>query len=364
MAAPSLVDIDRAAFRSGWINKALGTANKEWVDKMTGYWSFLTLAGPRYVIRNATEDLMVHLAIGGSPWGLAKGRYLSTRINTAFEAARKSGNFTQSPLGSLMRYLNKKESVKYEAQIAKIDADILEARKLMATKTKELNEAVDEVDKIRIRGEIDELKATSSRNVVEETRRIMATAFTSGRVNRYREYIGRGPMFEDEAEILAEHLIYGNLDNSVSLVTESAMNFATNGADYITSAIAMTKSTGVRNEKLIIEDPRAKKYAKSRNFTKIPIGPENEKSMLSWLQRISYYANDEVGAIAVANLDNKAVAIRELLEYMDNNPEFRRLAQLEARGKTDAEHAELIYTRAREIFETSVLAKMDLKKLT
>jgi hypothetical protein len=363
MAAPSLVDIDRAAFRSGWINRVLGTANKEWVDKMTGYWSFLTLAGPRYVIRNATEDLMVHLAIGGSPWGLAKGRYLSTRINTAFEAARKSGNFTQSPLGSVMRYLNKKESVKFEAQIAKIDSDILEARKLMATKTKELNEAVDEVDKIRIRGEIDELKATSSRNVVEETRRIMATAFTSGRVNRYREYIGRGPMFEDEAEILAEHLIYGNLDNSVSLVTESAMNFATNGADYITSAIAMTKSTGVRQEKLIIEDPRAKKYAKSRNFTKIPIGPENEKSMLSWLQRISYYANDEVGAIAVANLDNKAVAIRELLEYMDNNPEFRRLAQLEARGKTDAEHAELIYTRAREIFETKRVGKDGLKEI-
>ena len=363
MAAPSLVDIDRAAFRSGFINRALGTANKEWVDKMTGYWSFLTLAGPRYVIRNATEDLMVHLAIGGSPWGLAKSRYLSTRVNTAFEAARKSGNFEESPLGSVMRYLNRKESVKYQAKIAEIDTEILEARKLMAVKTKELSAAVDEADKIRIRGEIDGLRATSSRNVVEETRRVMATAFTSGRINRYREYIGRGPMFEDEAEILAEHLIYGNLDNSVSLVTESAMNFATSGADYITSAISFAKSNGVRNEKLIIEDPRAKKYAKSRNFTKIPIGPENEKSMLSWLQRISYYANDEVGAIAVANLDNKGVAIRELLDYMKNNPEFRKLAQLEARGKTDAEHAEIIYTRAREIFETKRTGKDGLKEI-
>ena len=364
MAAPSLVDIDRAAFRSGWINKALGTANKEWVDKMTGYWSFLTLAGPRYVIRNATEDLMVHLAIGGSPWGLAKGRYLSTRVNTAFEAARKSGNFTESPLGTLMRYLNKKESTKYEAQIAKIDEDILGARKLIVAKNKELSEALDEADKIRIRGEIDDLKTTSSRNIVEETRLIMATALTSGRVNRYREYLGRGPMFEDEAEILAEHLVYGNLDNSVSIVTESAMNFATSGADYITSAISVSKSSGVRNEKLIIEDPRAKKYASSKKgFTKIPIGPENEKSMLSWLQRISYYANDEVGSIAVANIGNKDVAIREILEYMDNNPEFRRLAQLEARGVTDSEHAEIIYARAREIFETRRIGKDGLKEL-
>jgi len=364
MAAPSLVDIDRAAFRSGWINKALGTANKEWVDKMTGYWSFLTLAGPRYAIRNATEDLMVHLAIGGSPWGLAKSRYLSTRVNTAFEAARKSGNFTESPLGTLMRFINKKESAKYESQIAKIDTDILAARKSMAVKTKELNEAVDEADKIRIRGEIDELKATSSRDVVAETRRIMATAFTSGRVNRYREYIGRGPMFEDEAEILAEHLIYGNLDNSVSLITEGAMNFASSGADYLTSAVSLAKSTGVRNEKLIIEDPRAKKYTSlKKEFTKVPIGPENEKSMLTWLQRIGYYANDEIGSIAVANLGDKTVAIREMLEYMKNNPEFRKLAQLEARGKTDAEHAEIIYTRAREIFETRRIDKDGLKEI-
>jgi thioredoxin reductase len=363
MFAPSIVDIDRAAFRSGWINRAWGTANKELVDKMTGYWSFLTLAGPRYVIRNATEDLMVHLAIGGSPWGLAKSRYLSTRVNTAFEAARKSGNFTESPLGALMLFINKKESVKYQAQIAKIDADILGARKLMTAKVKELDEAVDETTKIRIRGEIDELKVTSSRNIVEETRLIMATSFTSGRVNRYRERLGLGPMFEDEAEILAEHLVYGNLDNSVSIVTESAMNFATSGADYITNSTLLARTHGVRNEKLIVEDRRAKKYKSNSNFTNVVIGPENESSMLTWLMRIGYYSNDEIGAIAVANLDNKAVAIREILEYMDNNPEFRRLAQLEARGVTDAEHAEIIYTRAREIFETKRVGKDGLKEI-
>ena len=364
MAAPSLVDIDRAAVRSGFINRVLGMANSKWVDDMTGYWSFLTLAGPRYALRNATEDLMVHLAIGGSPWGLAKGRYLSTRVNTAFEAARKSGSFTESPLGTLMRYINKKESAKYESQIAKMDTEILEARKSMVVKTKELDNAVDEVDRIRIKDEIDVLRATSSRNIVKETRQIMATAFTSGRVNRYREALGMRPMFEDEAELLAEHLVYGNLDNAVSLVNESSINFATSGADYITSAVISAKSNGVRNEKLIITDPKAKKYETSnKGFGKIPIGPENEKSMLSWLQRISYYANDEVGAIAVANLDDKGVAITKLLEYMDNNPEFRTLAQLEARGETNQEHAELIFSRAREIFETRLLDEQGQKIL-
>ena len=355
VSAPNIVDIDRAAVRSGFINRAMGLANKEWVDKMTGYWSFFTLAGPRYAVRNATEDLMVHLAIGSSPWGLAKSRFLSTRVNTAFEAARKSGNIADNPLGSVMRFLNKKEAAKYEAQIAKIDSDIVEARSAMTVKTKELESAVDEADKIRIAGEIETLKATSSRNVVEETRRIMATALTSGRVNRYRAYIGRGPMFEDEAEILAEHLVYGNLDNSVALISEGGFNFASSGADYITTATLFTKSHGVRSEKLVITDPKAAKYTRvrgERGYTNVPIGPENEASMVTWLYRINYYANDEVGAIAVANLDNEAVAIRELLDYMDNNPEFRKLAQLEARNVTDEEHARIIYARAREIFET------------
>jgi hypothetical protein len=355
VSAPNIVDIDRAAVRSGFINRVMGTANKEWVDKMTGYWSFFTLAGPRYAIRNATEDLMVHLAIGGSPWGLAKSRYLSTRVNTAFEAARKSGNASDNPLGSVMRFLNKKEAVKYEAQIAKIDSDIVEARTAMSAKAKELEATTDEATKLRLKTEIEDLRAVSGRNVVEETRRIMATALTSGRVNRYREYLGMGPMFEDEAAILAEHLIYGNLDNSVALISEGGFNFATSGADYITTAELFTRSHGVRSEKLIITDSRAKKYSRvrgERGYTNVPIGPENEASMLTWLMRIGYYANDEVGAIAVANLDDKARAIEELLDYMAKNPQFRKLAQLEARDVTDAQHAEIIYARAREIFET------------
>lgn len=366
VSAPNIVDIDRAAVRSGFIGHALGLANKEWVDKMTGYWSFFTLAGPRYAIRNATEDLMVHLAIGGSPWGLAKSRYLSTRVNTAFEAARKSGSFAESPLGSIMRFLNKDEAAKYQDEIAKIDTDIVEARKAIKEKTIELKEATDEATKIRLRDEIKQLNKETSRNTVEETRRIMATALTSGRINRYRKMLGMGPMFEDEAEILAEHLMYGNLENAVAIISEGGFNFASSGADYLTTATLFTKSHGVRSEKLLIDDPRAKKYSRARGergYTNVPIGPENEASMLTWLMRIGYYTNDEVGGIAIANLDNRRVAIEELLDYMKKNPEFRKLAQLEARGVTDQEHAEIIYTRAREIFETRRIGENGLKEL-
>jgi peptidoglycan hydrolase CwlO-like protein len=71
---------------------------------------------------------MVHLAVGGSPWGLAKSRYLSTRINTALEAARKTDGFVDSPLGAIMRALNKSEADKYSARIAKVDDSIRAAK--------------------------------------------------------------------------------------------------------------------------------------------------------------------------------------------------------------------------------------------
>jgi hypothetical protein len=357
MTTPSLVDIDRAAARSGLISRMWGQSNKEWVDKMTGYWSFLTLAGPRYAIRNASEDLMVHLAIGGSPWGLAKNRYLATRVNTALEGARASKNWSDSPLGSIFRIINSKEASKFEAQIAGIDDAIVNARNEIKSIREQIKLSTDPATKVSLEAKIDELKNITTVSATEQTRRIMATSLTSGRVNRLRERMGMKPMFEEEADILAEHLIYGNLEDSMAIVSEGASNFAT-GGDFITRSTLFTRSHGVRSEALVINEPKAAKYgiAKSdRAYTSRSLGNQDEAALLTWLMRINYYANDELGAIAVANLSNtaegKAAAIAKIMDWMQKNPGFRKEAQLAARGIDEKQHAEIVYTRAAEIFE-------------
>jgi hypothetical protein len=352
MMMPSVVDIDRAAARSGLIGKMLNNANKEWVDKMTGYWSFLTLAGPRYAIRNAGEDLMVHLAVGGSPWGLAKGRYLSTRVNTALEGARATGSWNDNPLGSVMRLLNKKEAAKYEAKITAVDDMIRTSKEQINIKSAEFRAATDPVTKAAIGAEIAALKNATAGGAAQQTRQIMAQALTSGRINRYREALGMKPMFDEEAAILAEHLVYGNLDNTVSLVGEGASNFAT-GADIVTRSTLFTRQHGVRSEELIITDPKAKKYAIKRGgeYKERSLGSQDEASMIAWMMRMNYYANDNLGAIAVANLDNKELAIIKIQDWMAKNPSFRKEAQLEAQGIDEQMHAEIIYKRAKEIFE-------------
>ena len=353
MTTPSLVDIDRAAARSGLINKMFGQANKQWVDNMTGYWSFLTLAGPRYAIRNASEDLMVHLAIGGSPWGLAKSRYLSTRVNTALEGARKTSTWSDNPLGGVLRILNKKEAAKFEAEITAVDEAIVKARDEIKLKREAMKITTDPVAKASIAAEIETLKESTAGGAVGQTRRIIATSLTSGRVNRYREALGMKPMFEEEAAILAEHLVYGNLDNSMSLVSEGAGNFAT-GGDFITRSTIFTRTHGVRSEALIINEPKAAKYGVARadrEYRARSLGNQDEAALLTWLMRINYYSNDRLGAIAVANLDDKELAIAKIMDWMDVNPSFRKEAQLAAKNIDERQHAEIVYNRAREIFE-------------
>jgi hypothetical protein len=359
MTTPSLVDIDRAAARSGLINRMFGYANKGWVDNMTGYWSFLTLAGPRYAIRNASEDLMVHLAIGGSPWGLAKSRYLSTRVNTALEGARKTSTWSDNPLGGVLRILNKKEASKFEAEITAVDDLIVKAREEIKLKREAMKITTDPVAKASIAAEIETLKASTAGGAVGQTRRIIATSLTSGRVNRFRERLGMRPMFEDEAAILAEHMIYGNLDNSMSIVSEGASNFAT-GGDYITRATIFTRTHGVRSEALVINEPKAAKYGiakDGRKFEPRALRNQDEAALLTWLMRIDYQANDRLGAIAIANLsdtpEGKELAITKIMDWMDENPSFRKEAQLAAKGQDERQHAELVYKRAKELFEKS-----------
>jgi hypothetical protein len=359
MSMPSIVDIDRAAARSGLISKMMGQANKQWVDDMTGVWSFLTLAGPRYAVRNAGEDLMVHLAIGGTPWGLAKNRYLATRINTGLNAARTSKTWSDNNLGLMLRMINKKESAKFESRLAGLDDLIRDSKEQIKIKQDLIKATKDPAVKASLASEIETIKESTKGGAVHQTRLILAEALTSGRINRYRKSLGMKPMFEDEVAILAEHLVYGNLDNVLAHASESASNFAT-GGDMITRSTNFTRAHGVRSEALVVSDPKAKDFTRKKgdaSYDKRAIAPQDDGSMLTWLYRMRYYANDEAGAIAVANLDNKDLAITKIKEWMKNNPTFRDEAQFAAQGFDEQKHAEYIYSRGREIFEKRAVSK-------
>jgi hypothetical protein len=170
VSAPSLVDIDRLAAKTTLVQKIMGLSHSQFVEKTTSMWVFATLAGPRYALRNATEDLMVNLAIGKNPWGIPVAKHLSTRFRTAQQPAKGLSKWegrAEDPLGVIMRIVNKSESQKYGAKM----------------------------QEIRERG-----------GDIEEIREVFAQALTEGKMNRFFKTVGLGKMVERDAAILAKQI--------------------------------------------------------------------------------------------------------------------------------------------------------------
>jgi hypothetical protein len=356
VSAPSLVDIDRAATRSGLIQRMVGQGNKDWVEQMTSTWSFLTLAGPRYAIRNATEDLMVGLAIGQvTPWGLVNARIASTRLNTARgmqKGLTKAERVAANPMGAVIRFVNKKEAESFAKRIDDIEENIAIANEEIKTLRNVVKSSTDEAAKAEARRKIAELRKSVKGGPVQQRRIILAQALNEGKLNRVYKVLGRKPLGQAEKDLLAEQILYGDLDNALEDIVEGGKNFAV-GSDYVSRAVNFTRQHGVRSVALKIEFPRP--YTKARNargYTDIPIGLQNEASLVSWLMRISYYANDELGAIAVANLDDPDV-VKLIFNWLDD-PKNKKIVdafRLESNGFTKQQHAVTVYKATRELFE-------------
>ena len=367
VTVPSLRDIDRLTARSTIGQKILGpVANSEFLEKTVGAWSFLTLAGPRYAIRNSIEDLMINLAIGVSPWGIATGRRVTTRLLTAIGETPSAGTLQElanSPLGFVMRILNKDEAARYTEEIKALDvklvankAEIRDLRKTIADSTDEatINAAKNRIAKLRQETDVD---------IVRQTREIMASALTKGRVNNFLKSQGKGPMDQEAVEFLTEQIVYGDIENFLSIISEGGFNFAT-GSDFLTSAVSFTKAHKVRSTELRIEGPK-QQYSRAAGvvgFKSIGITNQDEASLVTWLLRISYASNDELGALAVANLDKPDVAIASILDYLKKNPNIVDQSLLKAKNVSVEEHARIVYERTRKIFETRRTAKNGVDK--
>ncbi len=377
VTAPSLLDIDRASSRIGLIQRLVGVSNSKFMENATNAWSFLTLAGPRYAIRNSIEDLMVNIAIGGSPWGIAKNRYLATRLNTAMRltpgltAAEK---FAAEPLGLVMRFVNKSEAEKYATKIKDYDKVIAAKRAKIAEYQSAINNPATDPAKIRgYKAGIRRIRKEMEGGVEQEVRRIFAEALTAGRVQRFAKQIGVKSLDDEGLELLTEQVLYGDVDNLLSIISEGGFNFAT-GANYIDASYDAAKVLGVKQAELRIDLNGLKtQYARaagSRGFTEIGLTPNNEASMIAWMLRISFYGNDELGAIALANVaddvEGSAKAIRAIREWI-TDPKNKKVLDdaIVSSGKDISvdEYAQIVYNRAKSIVVRSDNGKVNTELL-
>lgn len=358
VTAPSLVDIDRMAARTSLIQRIVGVSNSKFMESITNGWSFFTLAGYRYALRNSIEDLMVNIAIGSSPWGIAKSRYLSTRLSTAMRLApglTAAEKFAAEPLGIIMRFVNKGESEKYAARIKEVDAILATKRAKIAEYENIVKTSTDPKKVKGAQAGIRRLRKEMQGGVEQEVRKIMAEALTAGRVQRFLKTTGLGKFDKETLDLLTEQVTYGNIDNLLAMVSEGGFNFAA-GSSYLDASFDLAKNLGVRQAELRLDLGGLKtKYAKAagrRGFTEIGLTPNNEASMIAWALRISFYGNDELGSIALANADDPVKAINALKAWLSDPKNEKVLKDARASSSKNIsidEYAKIVYNRAKAI---------------
>jgi len=364
VSAPSLVDLDILAGKSTIAKFILGTANSKWVEGITNGWSFLTLAGPRYAIRNAGEDLMVALAMGTSPWGLAKQRYTATRLNTALQSVKgldKLEAFAANPLGVMMRFINKKEAEINAAKIKAIDLDIINNREELFQLKKELGSmnvlTFDAKKSEEITSKIAKLEDKIQGGVAGQTRKILAESLSKGKIDTFLRQFGIKVIDDESIDILTEQIIYGNIDNLLAEVSEGGMNFAT-GATYNESVLQLVKDLGVDVRPLRLDLTTAtKQYRASANVagfgTRAITSDKSEASLIGYLLRLRFYGNDELGSLALANADlPDDQAMNILLGWLKTSRGKQLKSEATAVNELDTDdirYAREVLTRAKEL---------------
>jgi hypothetical protein len=364
VSAPSLLDLDILAGKSTIAKFILGTANSKWVEGITGAWSFLTLAGPRYAIRNAGEDLMIALAQGKGVWGLTKDRYLSTRINTVLQTVpglTKKEKFAANPLGIITRFVNKKEAEANVDKIKAIPAQVAKDKEELFQAKKELGAmSVINFDAKRSKEllkKVSDLEAKVEGGVVGQVRLVIAESLAKGKIDSVLRKVGIKMFKDEDIEILTEQIIYGNIDSLFAEISEGATNFAL-GATYNETVLQLVKDLGtdVRPFKLDLTTAK-KRYTAASNVagfkTQAITSDKSESSLVGWLLRLSFYGNDELGSLALANIDlPEEQALKLILNYL-RSPNGKKLKSeataFDGNDVDDIVYAREVYNRAKEL---------------
>ena len=272
-----------------------------------------------------------------------------------------------------MRIVNNKKHKEYIAKYEGLEKEILEERERLAALRKELSETEDPKRIEELVPQIAKMEDDLQGGVVERTRKVLAEALTEARLVRLAKKFGLDLVSEKELEFLSEQIIFGDIENLFSIVSEGGFNFAS-GADFVESAMDLVKSTGSRQGELRLDiDAYRKLYARSassRGFRNIGLTNENEASLISYLLRISFYANDELGSIAVANLADDAAgesaAINKIFEWLktDKGQKLMKEARIaNEAGIDELRYAQIVYNRAKEIFTKRSDGKLNTELL-
>lgn len=293
MTVPSIQDLDQVVGKFQVMGRIMNASHSELAQKITSAWSFLTLAGPRFAVRNSIEDLMIHLAVGDSPWGIVAGKRLATKLKIG------QGGDSLSMIGKLV---TKKERALFQSKLSEAKS-------------------------------------------VQDARSIMAEAVMSDK------YLGK--LDPAAREIIADMARYGRIDDMLAAVAEGGKKGLT-GADHWTDTLSAVNKYGTMREYTI--NGVKYKIDHGGSYRELsPIETDGKVAWITQIAAVGNdplggialkYVSDAPGA--------EKAAIREIKNFLESKEYASQKArfQLYARSNDgDVEvHAKNIYLATKNLF--------------
>jgi hypothetical protein len=295
VSVPRIMQLDSFVSKDALTTRIFGPNYKQWIDRGISIWSFGTLAGPRFVIRNAAEDLLVHALAGGSQFGILSGNKFIRRL---------AASDPDTKAGFISRLVNKADIKTAETKIAK---------------------AIENNDEVAINNVL-------LNGIIKDA--------LGGRIDA-----------AGEARLMNHFATGGNKTALFDGVSEGTKN-ALRGASQYMNITSDVSNFGTKQGAIRINEQEYKRATGSSFGNLNPVATQENR--VSWMFTITANANSDLGSLAIKYLDPKIErvdAVNAIRRYLDGLPaKDRGRFKLYTTDATTQNHAEAIYDSVRPYF--------------
>jgi hypothetical protein len=317
-----LRDMQRFAGRESFLSRVLGMQYKEGAERTVDAWTFGTIAGPRFPVRNAIEDYTMGILNGQSLLATARSRRTATKIRIG------SGQ----DLGMINRVVRRKDQAYFKTRLAAVNGEVA---------------ATDDLVKrgILSKEEVAAYRGMTPRQRLEQRRIIMAEALLGSKIDD----VANADILEKLPSHIKDFVKYGNLEALLRGAGEGASN-AISGLNASSRAVA----TADRNGKTIALTFNG---TPMRAISGSDFGQKSlidDQGKLAWGWNIIIRSTDDIGERAIQLFDGNITQeefISQLAPHIksfgDDLTTFMRYTKP---GYTPEQHAAAVYDDLKNLF--------------
>ena len=317
-----LRDMQRFAGRESFLSRVLGMQYKEGAERTVDAWTFGTIAGPRFPVRNAIEDYTMGILNGQSLLATARSRRTATKIRIG------SGQ----DLGMINRVVRRKDQEYFKTRLAAVNGEV---------------GATDDLVKrgILSKEEVAAYRGMTPRQRLEQRRIIMAEALLGSKIDD----VANADIFEKLPSHIKDFVKYGNLEALLRGAGEGASN-AISGLNASSRAVATADRNG-KTVALTFNGTPMRAIGGSDFGQKSLI---DDQGKLAWGWNIIIRSTDDIGERAIQLFDGNITQeefIKQLAPHIksfgDDLTTFMRYTKP---GYTPEQHAAAVYDDLKNLF--------------